>query len=68
MKAQLVRVKSAATKPAALKVSELEDLHRNIDVLLARLQSGHDGNAIPFQIVHNSDDHLKLRRCSCGPV
>jgi hypothetical protein len=38
MKAQLVRVKSAATNPATLKVSELEDIRRNIDVLLARLQ------------------------------
>lgn len=39
MKAQLARVKGAGTSPAALKVSELEDIHRNIDVLLARLQS-----------------------------
>jgi hypothetical protein len=38
MKAQLVHFKSATTSPAALKVSELEDIHLNIDVLLARLQ------------------------------
>jgi hypothetical protein len=38
MKAQLVGFKSATTSPAALKVSELEDIHLNIDVLLARLQ------------------------------
>jgi hypothetical protein len=38
MKAQLIRCKSATTSPAALKVSELKDIHLNIDVLLARLQ------------------------------
>ena len=38
MKAQLIRFKSATTSPAALKVSELKDIHQNIDVLLARLQ------------------------------
>lgn len=38
IKAQLIRFKSATTSPAALKVSELKDIHLNIDVLLARLQ------------------------------
>jgi len=38
MKAQLIRVKGAATSTAALKASELEAIQRNIDVLLTRLQ------------------------------
>jgi len=38
MKAQLIRVKGAATSTAALKASEMEAIQRNIDVLLTRLQ------------------------------
>jgi hypothetical protein len=38
MKAQLVRVKGAATSWAALKDNELQDIHGKIDVLVARLQ------------------------------
>ena len=38
MKAQLLRVKGAATSTAAMKASDMAAIQRKIDVLLTRLQ------------------------------